>query len=481
MKKALYGFWIILLALPVAVYCEELPPPEIKIPSDASWYVAFATFEGKNLSGENDYLVKSIPFLLKGELESIKTHYFDETSKTAYRKALVFDKLKEQYLLLKQSQKTRDDLLFENLQIDEREKRIKVIDETIAKATTLIAQYNKYDASQIVYPDTMPVQIKTTDKDDVLLAIPKYSALQYAIDKKINLLVWGSVEEIQGYIVVDIKVLDVVMQTDVYSYNTVMSPDDLASVIEETKGGIAGAILGTDWGTIAVTLDPPKGILFMNGEFMGIGNTRIAYVPVGDKKINAEAPGYNPQQINTSVASHKETTLDIKLVKKDLAKLYVVSDPTGADVYVNSEWVGKTPLYIEKTKEMKRTLLTMKEYDDYSFHVDETSGEESVITLARHTIDFNARQSEARDNFYTSFGFFLVSIALPIFISGYVQDYDFIIPSKVSLSPPFDNYMTYKNVLSGSYWGALTITGVLGITTIVNLIQYIIASDRPFG
>jgi hypothetical protein len=481
MRKVVFLFNMTFWAWAVPLFCADAPMAAITLTADTKWSVAFSTFEGINLSPENDHLVKSVPFLIKGELESIDKHYFDDRSKSSYRKALVYDKLREQYTALKQSQKTRDDLVFDNMLPDAREKKITEIELAISKITTTISALTQYDASTIAFPDSLPVQIISGEKDDVLLEAPKYSALQFAIDKKINLLVRGRIEEIQGYIKLDIEALDRAEEADIYSFNMVVAPDELSTAIEKAKEGIAGAILGTEWGTLVLTVDPVKAIFYMDGEFIGIGNTRLTYVPTGKKKITAEAPGYATKNFETEIIAQKEITLDIILEKRDLAKIRIVSEPSGADVYVNSEWVGKTPLDLEKTREMKRVLVTMKDFDQYSFHVDQSSGDEIPIVLVRHSIDYNARQTEARDNFYMSFGFLLVSIAFPVFINGYMQDYAAEIRENGSSTPPFDGYYLNYNILNGSYYGALTVTCVLSVTTVIYLIQYLISADRPFG
>jgi len=238
-------------------------------------------------------------------------------------------------------------------------------------------------------------------------------------------------------------------------------------------------MFGSDWGSLTINSDPVKSIVYVNGEFAGIGNFRLAYVKPGEKKIHIEAPGYLAEDKTITLTANEDNKISFKLGKEDLAKVRVNTDPTGATVYVNSEWAGKTPVDIEKMEAMQRILIKMNEYDDYSFHIDQSTKPELNITLIKHTIDLNARQNTARDNFYGSFGFFLVSIVFPIFLSGFSQDFNAV--ASVSTGADYAKYSLYANICNVSYWSTLAVSAGLAVLTAINLIQYISASDRPIG
>jgi hypothetical protein len=457
---------------------QQLPLPDLSLKKDTVWTVAFAAFKGKNLSRENDHLVRSLPLLVKGELDEIHKHYFTADAKEEYRKTIINNELKNQYTQLLQLEKSKDDFFFENQNTPDAAKRLDDLKTNISKRNDLIARIKAYDDSQIVFPDEMPVSYLSTEKNETLFDAPRFSPLQYVIDKNINLLVYGDVEEVQGYLMITVQALERSFEKIVFTASKVVAADEISSFAEEIKNGLARAIMGSDWGSLTVTTGNPKSILYINDEFAGIGNFRLTYIKPGEKKIHIEAPGYLSQEKTITLIADEDTKLTFKLEKQELAKVRLNSDPSGANVYIDSEWAGKTPLDIEKTDAMQRVLLKMNDYDDYSFHIDQSTKAELSITLVKHTIDLNARQSAARDSFYGSFGFFLVSIAFPIFLSGYSQD--FLAAAKAPGSD-FDKYVLYSNICNVSYWSTFAISGGLLVLTIINLIQYIGASDRPIG
>jgi hypothetical protein len=473
---------LIIIALFTAAHvsCEDQFNPDIRVLPDAVWNVMYTSFAGKNLSQENEHLVKSVPLLLKAELDSIRVHYFDQAAVADYQKELVYEKLKIQFGLLKQSQKDRDAIAFKVMDVSEKEKKLKDLDLAIAKVMDTISQYQKYDYSQIEFPRSMAIKVMDNG-NQALFDAPKFSPLQYAIDKKTNLLIFGTIEEIQGYLVVDVRALDSIREKEVFSFSKALNPQELQTIVDETKNGLASSILGSDWGSIAITIEPSNGIIFMDDVFLGIGNTKAEFIDPGEKKIRVQAPGFYTKEKTISIVPGNETDISMNLAKEEVAKMHIDSDPEGASVYINSEWAGKTPIDIEKTKEMKRVLLKFEGYDDYSFHIDEKSGSSEMVSLKKHTIDFNAKQADMRNNFYTSFGLLLVSIALPVFVSAFGTDYENALQSMNPSDPAYNNYLLSSQILSASFWGALAITGVLVGTTIYNLVLYIIASDRPFG
>jgi hypothetical protein len=454
---------------------------QLAAPAKTKYTVGFSTFSGKNLSDENRYLQQSIPLLLLEGLDLLETHTLSVEQKTEYRKGLVEQEILNQYITLESIQKDIDKLIFEKIKDSEREKSKAGLEKNYAQVLSKISELKALDPNVSIFaPDEFDIEIKK-GKDGLLLDPCEYSPLQYAKNNDLDLFFYGSVEEFQGYIYLEMHGFDNLLKRDMFQYKEVITPEEIYTIVPAARKKFIGLLLGRQWSTIKVTVAPAEALVFINGQFAGVGTTVKDFLKPGVVKILVQHPDYYEQQWNAELQPEEEKNIEISLEKFDLGRVMLDSIPASASVYVNAVYAGTTPIEIEKSMKLKRILLQKEEYEDYTFHIGYLSKDSITSTLKKKGLSPEEQQKKKRDDFYTAFGFFLVSVPFSIFLSGYAADFrndSYRIPID---DPSYDQTLLLSNTLYISSYIALAVSGGLFIYMGFKLSDYMKAGDRPIG
>jgi len=109
----------------------------------------------------------------------------------------------------------------------------------------------------------------------------------------------------------------------------------------------------------------------------------------------------------------------------------------------------------------------------------EVPGEVSV-SLTPDSFDPLENQSRKKDQFYTSFGIFVLSVPLPLFFWGYTQDH--LVGAQAAYDAGnIDETNRLVETGKGFYYayvGTLALSASLFVNMIVHLIRYVGAADR---
>ncbi len=103
----------------------------------------------------------------------------------------------------------------------------------------------------------------------------------------------------------------------------------------------------SQYGTVSVTSDPSGARVLIDGVF--VGTTPLRYGTLtGTHRVRVEAEGYTPFETDISVVGGEtrgvQTTLQAAQPTQGLGQAGFDSTPSGADVYVDGQLVGTTPL-----------------------------------------------------------------------------------------------------------------------------------------
>ena len=142
-------------------------------------------------------------------------------------------------------------------------------------------------------------------------------------------------------------------------------------------------------GWIMVFSSPGNASVTLDGDYVGRTLTNnsldLASIPAGDHTIALELAGYQPYSTRTSVSSKMVSTVTAVLVPVAVppanGTLSVTSDPAGANVSVDNESVGISPL-IASDIATGNHLVTIKMagYRDYSASILVTGGATGTVS-----------------------------------------------------------------------------------------------------
>jgi hypothetical protein len=465
MKKRKIAVSIFFLICLIRVNCEVTQP--LPVDKDANWIVGFTSLEGVHLSTENLYLADSIPLIFKEKIQSVRTHNFKPGEITEYRRFVVRSELAAAIKELLALQKQRDQELFKLERAYEREKAITGFEKQIEEKKERITYLRNLDPSQIVFPDSKPILYK--DNEGKLFDPPQFSALRYAEEKGVHVLIWGRLEEVQGFLYLEINVFDRVLEKNIFTYKEGGSREDLYNYFADAEKELTTVLLGREWAALLVDTVPQNAYIKVNEDFKGLGTVDLKFLEPGKVKIDVSSPGYMSQIKEVELKPFESASYQFTLEESGHEDLFIQSYPPLANVYVDSLWIGKTPLIIEKPFVISKLLIKKADFGDYFTRIGPQSPGTIEIGLTRSYIDRTEYQEKMALNFYNSLGAFMISLPVTLFSYGLSYDYN---NAGFSERGRFFFY-TYR-------W-SFFVNCVLLATTIYDLIIYIRAGDRPQG
>jgi hypothetical protein len=454
---------------------EQIPPAD----SRKTWSVAFTAFSVESLPAERRYFAYSIPLLLRDRLSGLTTHTFSPAERDLYRSLVISKELAPIYKSLQQQRSARDEAALAAGGASAAQEK------QLATLLSRIRWLESLDPSVIDVAEEKPLAFKDGTAAGKLFDAPLYSFYQYAMDKDVDLLVGGTVTEIEGYLLVDLWAFAPAREAVVYSYREAAGPEEIYSSLDAAVKGLTGVVLGRDWSALSVNPDPPNSVVVIDGVSMGAGKVNAAYLAPGSREIKVTAPGYAPDTRTVELAPFAEKTIDVSLVKQERPMMTISSTPPGADVYLDSVWKGKTPLSMETPAEQSRIQLGLGGYYDLPLSIGPDSAPALSLVMEPDTGSRTAVQDKARDDFYFAFGFFALSLPIPFFCnSSYLDsraELDRLMAFPADTSAAQARVILVGNVSFYSYLGSTAISASLFTWMIVNLVRYIMVVDKTAG
>ncbi len=444
------------------------------------WIVGISAFQGSNLAEEDRYLTHSVPMLLKENLESIPSHFFAVEEKNEYQKAVIRKETHRLVLELGSLRKEKDELIFDDLKSQIMESKLKSYEERIREKIEHINALKLFKPAEIDFPEIKPVVVKSGLQTDQLLDAPVFSPLRLARQEEVNLLIWGRLEEIQGYLYLEVRAVDSTMEREVFSYHDAVHKEDLSNALEGLYEGLARVIWGRDWASLHIKPQPAESLVYLDGKYIGSGEVTEKFLLAGKKEIRIASPGFRTEVRTIELEPYITFELEMALTKAETETVLLESDPPGAMVYKGANWLGYTPLRVEKPQSPVRLLLRLDGFENVSVYLDAASTGDLYFSLAREGLDREEIQKKKRDKFYASFGLWAITLPLPIFFYGFASDYAFGV-QQARLTGPTDEVQRLTSLGSWFYYayqGALVINISLLIHTVISLVDYIGSADR---
>jgi hypothetical protein len=124
-------------------------------------------------------------------------------------------------------------------------------------------------------------------------------------------------------------------------------------------------------------------MVFLDGSQKGITPVILPDVPTGNHQVTLSFKGYNDWNHTISVGSGQMAAINAELeAKKEVTgSLAVITDPPGAEIYIDGNFKGVSPVTIQGISAgMHSVLLTLPEYMDNTTSVSVTAGQTQKYT-----------------------------------------------------------------------------------------------------
>lgn len=159
---------------------------------------------------------------------------------------------------------------------------------------------------------------------------------------------------------------------------------DLGTYGPYNKNGTFSVNVMPGSGSLMVTSNPSVADVYVNGVLKGKTPYSLSKITEGRHTILIKKDGYEDHTESVNIAVGKISTVSPTLKKKS-GSLSITSSPTGAVVYFNGNYQGKTPLSISNIQPgTHRVLVTMEGYNDYSTTITLRQGDSRSISATLH-------------------------------------------------------------------------------------------------
>lgn len=477
-----YYFYLILAitlsSQAAALYSGDASPFSPPVDGRENWSIGICSLKVKDVTPANSYLSHSVPLQFKKELQSISSHYFLEAEKTGYRESLLKKERRKQSDNLAKYRAERDELLF-------NQSAYPTLDAKIEETIDYLNYLRDLELSDIELVDQKEIEFKSGQEEGQLLPPPLYSPLRYARQQEVELLIWGTLEEYQGYIYFEIFALSPHLGKEVFTYRNAVQPEEISLLLADINQELAVIVLGSESVSITIHPEPVESEIYLDGTFVGSGVTALKFLLPGEKTLRVSCQGYLEEYRRIELVPGEHYDISISLTAGDMEYLSVNSKPQGASVYHGSQWLGRTPLEIAMPAPVvsSRLLLRKEGYSDYAFYLDSSLTGNIDLTLKSNILQESVVQTKKRDQFYSAFGIWALTVPLPLFLYSITADYAFAYQDAAvsgNLSEA-SRLQSTGEMFYYSYLGALFISGSLFLKMMFNLFDYISSADRKAG
>lgn len=458
--------------------------PDLSAPkvSSKAWTVGFSAFQSEGLSADNAYLGYSLPLMIASALNGVDTHDFSAGESAAIQRNALAGSLLTAEQALSASLHDRDVLLFS----DQRDTAtLAAADQKVAAAQARVLFLTSLDPGQIAVPAELPLTVKDGSSTAKLFDAPTVPLAQLCAAQGLDLLVGGSLREIQGYLLIDAWAYDAGQAQVVFTYREAAPRDEIYSYMPALTRQLIGVLLGRAWSVLAFLADPPGSTLYVDGALASEGSAETLYLEPGAHEVRVTAPGYQESTQTISLSPMETTTLSVSLGRQTGGTVVVQSIPPGADLYVGSQWMGKTPLELDLPPIRQRGVLSMDGYFDLPFGLSPQSPPAMSFPLQSSLVPREKLQSQARDDFYAAFAWFIVSLPIPVFSYAFTLDQatlerQFIAQGPKGYAQAVQAQSTGLMLYAG-YLGGLALSSGLFTWMIVRIVHYVQTANRTEG
>ena len=246
---------------------------------------------------------------------------------------------------------------------------------------------------------------------------------------------------------------------------TIGSEDELVQYTSELVTKLRTILSGPSTGSLVITSQLPGSSIYLGGAFLGKTPGRVSHLIPGEYELILRKEGVPDWKTNIEIKPGEELSLsgnNREEFKTQTGLLRVVSQPPGADVYLDVTWQGKTPLVINNVKPGKYRLRLSHEghIDQYRSVVIAPApvipSEGTAPSLKESPADAPLPQYDPNDETLPTF-----YVALP---PGESSEH-------YQINPPVFLGLSYEQLFQGSALttGGLLLGGIFCLTQYENL------------
>ena len=381
----------------------------------AEWRVGFSSFRGDGIADGDRYLLSSLPLLLIEQLSAVERHQLSDAERAARAASVLQSARRSQSERVAGLQRALGDA---QLRAAPRATVARELEEARARLQTL----RELGLDSVAVARTKPLTIGAASAEEPLFPPASFSAARFAAQSGLDLLVSGTVAEVEGFLFIEASAYDTAAADEVFGFSDAAPRESVAAIADRLGAELATVLLGSPWATVTVDPLPVTAAVAVDGVFVGVGRTVVPFLPAGDHVVAVTADAHAPRQLDVAVHGGEHISLTPVLVAAAPTTVAVSSLPPDAAAYLDSVWVGTTPLSVSLPDTGSRLELRREGYYARSLDLPARAAPDLRIALERDTGDRQVQQEIARDRFYRSLGWFVAVSAPPLLLGMAATD-----------------------------------------------------------
>lgn len=458
--------------------------PEDYLPSERldAFRLGYAAFTGGELNPESTYLLTSIPRRMAEWMKNIDLHVLNEDEIRAYREEILARGVKNIAEKINSLRRERDRLLFTPNSPEAYGEKYEELTRSIREMEDLLEKLETYPVEEILVPRELPLR-HNTRSGEMLPPVFRESPEEkgylplleaYAAENKLQALLWGVLRKARDYLILEIHYYNDLTGEDRVVLRDAGLPGDIPAIVDTAVTETAEIILGRAWGTLTVRPSVESAEVRVNGGLAGFGETRVPFIKPGTAKIEVTAPGYLEYSTSVEIESEQERVVEPVLTPAE-QKTVTVQSVVPADVYLKSQPLGTLPRELPLPPVTVPGRVVQEEFKDSLFVLtpDIEDGADLTVPLDPAVLDPEEEFRRSRKFFYRSFGFFVLSVPIPLVLNGVYQNYAMGYYQTEEGTEERRRFANLGNGLYYGYLGGIFISGVLLVNTVLKLINFI--------
>ncbi|MFP4363761.1 MAG: PEGA domain-containing protein [Spirochaetia bacterium] len=429
------------------------------------WIIGYTEFSGDDIPQQFQYLLRSYPMLLMEELNACENHILLQEEKDAIIQEAMNAARRSVIAAIEENHEQRANLLFSP---DEETAEYLELTAEIHELTESLA-----DISESSYSVASEMAISVHETNIEAQVLPYPLELRIAADQHdVDYLIFGDFYAIQDYLYLEAHIYSTHTNQIIASYEDAFRSEEAYTSVSSAADAFADELLGTDWASMQLTVEPETTAIYINDQLKGVGTVNLSYIPAGNYTIRLIAQGYREELLQTEIESEQAFYREIQLEDIWDQDFFITSQPEGADVYIGSRHVGTTPL--ETSIPYSDTLLRIQKegFLEASFHIGPNNTNNITALLVPDEVSPEDIYQEQRIEFYDSFGFFILSIPVTLGITGIYEN----LLASYNATTSQDDISSLQSMGSAFYYGQYVSIGVnigLFINMTIQLFQYL--------
>ncbi len=450
-----------------------------------SWNVIITSFAYENLSLENVYLAQTLPLKIASVLKGYDKHVLSVKEKLGYANIIIngevlkvrqnIDKLnrdihkldlKDYELSLEDKHSDEELSLYKKL--EKERKRFKLL--------------SSYNPSDIVFPvEKDIVYLESSSQFSKLFSPVSDMYGDFLKKNSADLLITGSLSEMAGYLYYRIEVFSRPLDRTILVLEGGGSPETLSSQIDGNIDDLISVVLGRKWCSVVVKTNPITANINIGDKYFGTGIYRNDNLLPGKYIVSVDAPGYLEEIIEIDVGFKENKEFEVVLVKDKAPAILINSFPSGADIYLSSLWVGKTPMLISNGGVEEPFLIRASGYADF-VDVLNPKVTNMDIVLNSMNFDFNSYIKDKREDFYVSLAGLMFALPISILSYGFYDYYQKDLVDKKNLvnsnNREFQRLTSTMYGINSVFVGSAILASSMVVALVIDMIDYVKVYDE---